>query len=105
MVSSCVIAARSSLIFLEPLEGPSAARTYSGELSTATWPRRRTVSRGRSTKRATVAEQNLASEKVVGETSLSILNLVRKTRGVVSASTGCTSECRTVGRTSVGGQR
>lgn len=52
-----------------------------------------------------MAEQNLASEKVVGEISLSILNLVRRTRGVVSARTGCTREWRRVGTTSVGGQR
>lgn len=56
-------------------------------------------------KRVTEEEKNLASEKVVGDISLSILNLVRRTRGVVILRRGWTREWRTVGRTRGDGQR
>lgn len=111
IASSCAADDLSSLPLLLLLfaEGlllpPSAARTYSGELRTATWPRRRTVSRGRLMKRVTEEERNLAREKVVGDISLSILNRVRRTSGVVILRMGCTSEWRTVGRTRGDGQR
>lgn len=87
------------------LAAGSTARTYCGWLSTATWPRRRTVSNGSLRNRATVEDENLASEKVVGDISLSILNLVLRTSGVERARTGWTRECRTVGRTRLDGHR
>lgn len=87
------------------LAARSAARRYCGWLSMATWPRRRTVSRGSLRNSATVEEENLAREKVVGEISLSIKNLVLRTSGVERARTGCTRECRTVGMTRLDGQR
>lgn len=77
---------------------------YVEVLRTATWPRRSTVSRGSLTKRATDEAQNLATEKVVGDTRLSIRNRVRRTRGVERVSRGWISECRIVGRTSGEGQ-
>jgi hypothetical protein len=39
-------------------------------------------------KRATVEEQNLASENVTGATSRSIMNWLRRTRGVESVRSG-----------------
>jgi len=56
-------------------------------------------------KRATVDEQNLAMEKVVGASSLSIRKWVRRTRGVDRVRRGWMSECRMVGRTRLEGQR
>lgn len=56
-------------------------------------------------RRAVTEEQNLATEKVAGDNSLSIKNLVRKTSGVERARTGCTKECKTVGMTRLDGHR
>jgi len=48
--------------------------------------------------------KNFATEKVIGEIWLSIMNLVRNTSGVDKVNSGCTRECSTVGRKRSGEQ-
>jgi hypothetical protein len=57
------------------------------------------------TNNAAVADRNLATEKVIGESSRSIMNRVRRTSGVERVRIGCMSECSTVGRIRTGGQK
>lgn len=85
--------------------GPPRAWTYSLVERRATWPRRRAVSIGSLTRIAAEEAKNLVTEKVMGETWLSIMNRVRRTRGVERVRTGWISELRTVGTASIEEQR
>ena len=73
--------------------------------STATWPRRNTVSKGSLTKTAAHEEQKFATENVIGETVLSIKNLDRSTSGVDKVRSGWTREWRMVGTSRMRGHR
>ncbi len=73
-------------------------------MRTAIWPRRKVVSSGSLTNKATDDEQNLAAENAVGFSSRSNMKRVRRTSGAERVRTGWMRECSTVGKTRIGGQ-
>lgn len=83
----------------------SNADTYSRAERTETCARRRTVSRGRRMKSATVAEQNFVTEKATGVASQSSLRRDWSTMGVETVRIGWTREWSIVGSASFEGHR